>query len=372
MSRFGIYFHWPFCRSKCPYCDFVSIIGKNIDFQAWRDAYLSVLESYALRTADKKVSSVFFGGGTPSLMPAEIVSEIISAVRRLWDTDENAEISLEANPGTLNHQKMSDFRKAGVNRLSLGIQSLNDNDLKFLGRLHNAETALNALQSAKNIFPEVSADFIYALPHQTFKDWKTQLQRILDLNLSHLSLYQLTIEEGTFFYKKDIEPPEENLCADMFELTDKMTYLAGIERYEVSNHARKGHECRHNLLYWQGGEWLGIGPAAHGRFFENGRYLATVGENDPKRWLCTRKIAEDSLTLKETAQELILMALRTREGLLRERFKDMTSFEPENFLYEDTLLDYQTDGLIIADKKGLRATAKGLLILNSLCSTLLK
>lgn len=372
MLPFGIYFHWPFCRSKCPYCDFVSITAKNIDILAWTDAYLSVLERYAARTADKTVSSVFFGGGTPSLMPAETVAGLLSAVRRLWKTDEDAEVSLEANPGTLNAEKMNAFRKAGVNRLSLGIQSLNDADLRFLGRLHDSETALNALQTARNVFPEVSADFIYALPHQTFKDWENELRRILDLKLNHLSLYQLTLEEGTFFYKKGIEPPEENLCADMFELTDRMTYAAGIPRYEVSNHARSGHECRHNLLYWQGGEWLGIGPAAHGRFFENGKYLATAGGKDPARWMKTRETAEKVLSTKEIAEELILTGLRTEKGVLRERFKEIVGADIEEFLYADTLEDYCSDGLMISDKKGLRATARGLLILNSLCSSLVK
>lgn len=306
------------------------------------------------------------------MMPAETIEKLLSAVRRLWKTDEDAEVSLEANPGTLDVEKMTAFRKAGVNRLSLGVQSLNDFDLRFLGRLHDTETALKALQNARNVFPEVSADFIYALPHQTFKDWENGLQRILELNLDHLSLYQLTLEEGTFFYKKGIELPEENLCADMFELTDRMTYAAGVPRYEVSNHARSGHECRHNLLYWQGGEWLGIGPAAHGRFFENGKYLATAGERSPKKWLETKEAAEEILSAKETAEELILTGLRTEQGVQRERFKEILGRDIEDFLYEDTLEDYCSDGLMISDKKGLRATARGLLILNSLYSSLVK
>lgn len=373
MIPFGIYFHWPFCKSKCPYCDFVSTAAKNVDFQAWKDAYLSVLERYAARTGEKTVSSVFFGGGTPSLMPPELIAELVSAVRRLWKTDEDAEISMEANPaGTLDAEKLNAFRKAGVTRLSLGIQSLNDADLRFLGRLHDSKTAVDAFKTAQNIFPEVSADFIYALPHQTFADWKSELERILSLNADHLSLYQLTLEEGTFFYKKGLEMPEESLCADMFELTDRMTYQAGLERYEVSNHARKGRKCRHNLLYWQGGEWLGIGPAAHGRFTENGNHIATAGGRKPFEWLKTRETAEETLTVKERAEELILMGMRTSAGVLRDRFKQITGADVEQFIYADTLEDYQSDGLMISDKKGLRATAKGLLIVNALCASLIR
>ena len=199
-----------------------------------------------------------------------------------------------------------------------------------------------------------------------------ELSAILELNLKHLSLYQLTIEEGTFFYKKGICPAEDDLAADMFELTDRMTYQAGTERYEVSNHAAPGYECRHNLLYWQGGEWIGIGPAAHGRFAINKEFYATAQNNNPQKWLQTQSCEETTLTPSEKAQELIFMALRTREGINRDSFSSLIGQQPEEFMHTGTLQDYQTDGFLICDKKGIRTTAKGLMILNALCRTLLK
>ena len=371
MTGFGVYIHWPFCRSKCPYCDFVSVPSKRFDENAWRAAYGENLKTYAARTADKTVSSIFFGGGTPSLMSADAVRFIIETIRGLWPVTDDVEISLEGNPCSLDADKMRDLRQAGVNRLSVGVQALNDADLKFLGRLHTVEQALDVLKNAKRIFPRVSADFIYGRPNQTLRDWEAELNRILELNLRHLSLYQLTIEEGTFFYKKGVQPPEEELAADLFELTDRMTYQAGVERYEVSNHAVRGEECRHNLLYWQGGEWLGVGPAAHGRFTQNGRFYAAAQSPDIALWLKNRTAEENVLTPKEKAEELIFMALRTRDGIDRTAFADIIGRPPEDFMHAGTLLDYQTDGFLVSDKKGIRATAKGLLILNALCGTLL-
>ena len=372
MTGFGIYIHWPFCRSKCPYCDFISLPAKHFDFDAWAKAYEANLKTYANRTAGKTVTSIFFGGGTPSLMSPELVSSLIKTIRSLWMVADDAEISMEVNPCSIDAEKMRLFHQAGVNRLSVGVQSLNDKSLKFLGRLHTAEQALTVLKEAKNIFPLLSADFIYALPDQSLTDWQNELEKILELNLNHLSLYQLTIEEGSFFYKKGIRPAEDDLAADMFELTDRLTYQAGIERYEVSNHAAKGFECHHNLLYWQGGEWIGTGPAAHGRFTENGYFYATAQSNTPSEWLATQSGEETVLTLPEKAQELIFMALRTHEGINRTDFCQITGKQPEDFLHTGTLQDYQTDGFLICDKKGIRMTAKGLMILNALCRTLLK
>lgn len=371
MSGFGIYIHWPFCRSKCPYCDFASEPAKNFDFQIWRNAYVKSLKLYAGRTADKTVSSIFFGGGTPSLMTAQTVSFVIETIRSLWPVEKNAEISLEANPCSVDLSKMRAFEKAGINRLSVGVQALNDKDLKFLGRLHTVEQALDVLKNAKQIFPRVSADFIYGRPNQSLNDWRNELEKILELNLKHLSLYQLTIEEGTFFHKKGIRPPEDELSADMFELTDRMTYQAGLERYEVSNHAVQGEECRHNLLYWQGGEWIGIGPAAHGRFTQNSLFYATAQNRSAALWLKNQDGEEIVLTAKEKAEELIFMALRTREGIDRKAFRSLLGKEPEAFMHTGTLQDYQTDGFLICDQKGIRTTAKGLMILDALCRTLM-
>ena len=372
MTDFGVYIHWPFCRSKCPYCDFVSLPEKNFDFNAWANAYARNLKYYAEKTAEKTVKSIFFGGGTPSLMSPELVSFVIETIRALWTVTENVEISLEVNPCSIDQKKMILFRQSGVNRLSVGIQSINNKSLKILGRLHTAEQALDTLKTAREIFPRLSADFIYALPDQSLSDWKDELLRVLDLNLKHLSLYQLTIEEGTVFYKKGICPAEENLAAYMFELTDQLTYQAGIERYEVSNHAIPGEECFHNMLYWNGGEWIGIGPAAHGRFTNKKNFYATVQNKNPKEWLLNPKNEETVLTSKEKAEELIFMGLRTRNGIDRKRFFDQIQMQPEDFMYVDTLQDYQMDGFVIDDQKGIRLTAKGLILLNALCRTLLK
>ncbi len=371
MTGFGIYIHWPFCKSKCPYCDFVSTPTKIFDFSAWANAYIQSLKIYAGRTADKTVSSIFFGGGTPSLMSVDNVSFVIETIRKLWPVSDDVEVSLEANPCSTNRSKMIDWQKAGINRLSVGVQALNDRDLKILGRLHSVEQALNVLKDAKQIFPHLSADFIYGRPNQTLQDWQKELSEILELGLKHLSLYQLTIEEGTFFYKKGIQPPEDELAADLFELTDRLTYQAGLERYEVSNHATKGEECRHNLLYWQGGEWIGTGPAAHGRFTQNDRFYATTQSESIQKWLTDQSADEFVLTSKEKAEELILMAFRTREGIDRITFKNIIGTEPEVFMNDGTLQDYQTDGFLVCDRKGIRTTAKGLMILDALCRTLL-
>lgn len=305
-------------------------------------------------------------------MSEDLVSFVIETIKSLWTVSEDVEISMEVNPCSIDKQKMTAFRRAGVNRLSVGVQSLNDNSLKFLGRLHSSEQARNVINDAKGIFPKLSADFIYALPNQTLKNWQNELEDILELNLKHLSLYQLTIEEGTFFYKKGLQPVEDDLAADMFELTDRLTYQAGIERYEVSNHAANGHECRHNLLYWNGGEWIGIGPAAHGRFTTKNTFMATAQSPKTHEWLNGQNCEEIVLTSKEKAQELIFMGLRTREGVDRSLFFSQTGELPEVYMHEGTLQDYQTDGFLISDQKGIRTTAKGLLILNALCRTLLK
>ena len=372
MTGFGIYIHWPFCRSKCPYCDFVSLPAKYFDFDSWKKAYAKSLKSYAGQTADKTVTSIFFGGGTPSLMSVELVSFVIETIRSLWAVSDDVEISMEVNPCSIDRQKMLSLRQKDINRLSVGVQSLNDKSLKFLGRLHTAEQALTVLKEAREIFPRLSADFIYALPDQSLSDWKKELFTILDLNLKHLSLYQLTIEEGSFFHKKGVQPAEDELAADMFELTDIMTYQAGIERYEVSNHAVPGHECRHNQLYWRGGEWIGTGPAAHGRFTENGIFYATAQSDIPSEWVENQTCEKIVLTSKEKAEELIFMGLRTQKGIDRNLFSAVIGQPPEDYLEPDTLHDYQTDGLLICDQKGIRATAKGVMILNALCRTLLK
>lgn len=371
MRPFGIYLHWPFCLSKCPYCDFASFSEKNINYDVYENAFLSSIREYADITHEKEVFSIFFGGGTPSLMPPELVGRLINEIRAFWRVREDVEITLEANPGTLDATGMEKLSAAGINRLSIGVQALNDSDLRLLGRIHDAKTALQAVSDACLIFQNVSMDLIYARPNQTLKAWEKELEQALLLNLPHYSLYQLTIEEGTPFFTQGLELPEEDLAADMFELTDKMTYAAGIPRYEVSNHARKGYECRHNLLYWHGGEWIGIGPAAHGRFSHEKNIYATENSRIPQKWLKGEEATKEVLSLSQQAEELILMGLRTEKGILQDRFKEIIGQEPEAFMHSDILEDFQMDGLIVRDSQGIRTTPKGLLLLNGLSSSLL-
>ena len=306
-------------------------------------------------------------------MSPELIGFLIEKIKTFWRVSDDVEVSAEVNPCSIDRNKMLLFRKAGINRLSVGVQSLNDRSLKFLGRLHTAEQALSIINDAKNIFPLLSADFIYALPNQSLKDWENELTHILDskLNFKHLSLYQLTIEEGSFFHKRGIRPAEDDLAADMFELTDKLTYQNGLERYEVSNHAVRGYECRHNLLYWTDGEWVGTGPSAHGCYTIKERFFATQQDNNINEWMREQKNEKFVLTSKEKAQELILMGLRTRDGIDRDAFSAVMKVQPEEFFNSETLEDYQTDGLLICDKKGIRATSEGLMILDALCRTVL-
>ncbi len=335
------------------------------------NAYVRDLNYYAADTAEKKVSSIFFGGGTPSLMTEEMISFIIETIHSLWTVNEDVEISLEANPSSVNRQKMNALRKTGVNRLSVGVQALRNKDLELLGRLHTVEQALDVLNTAKEIFPFLSADFIYARPCQTADEWKAELNQILELDLKHLSLYQLTVEKGTLFYKKGIFPVQEELGADLFELTYDMTRQAGLKRYEVSNHAVEGYQCRHNMLYWQSGEWIGIGPAAHGRFIKDGTFYATSHESSVYHWLKSLNNNKLVLTQKEKAEEMIIMALRTDEGIDRNAFFQITGKAPEDFMNMNTLQEYQSENYLICDGYGIRASSKGIMILDALCSTLL-
>lgn len=380
MSDFGIYIHFPFCRSKCPYCDFVSSPLHQINFDLWEKRYEKDLEFFAKQTTDKKVRSIFFGGGTPSLIRPQTICFVIKTIKRLWEVEEDIEISLEANPCSIDEKKMLDLKKAGINRLSIGIQSLDNENLKFLGRLHTKEEALEVLKIAKQTFSSVSCDFIYGLPNRTLNEWERELEQILSLHLNHLSLYQLSIEEGSLFYKRGVKSVEEELSADLFERTDKMTSLVGLERYEISNHAIKGHECRHNLLYWQGGEWLGIGPAAHGRIKKGHEFIATAQTRFVEKWLKKESDEHDEnqeileqtiLSKKQKAQELILMALRTKEGLNKKKFFDIIKKPVEDFLDKEILHDYEIDGFLRTNAESIKMTKDGIILLNALCTSLL-
>ncbi|HLO76499.1 MAG TPA: radical SAM family heme chaperone HemW, partial [Magnetospirillum sp.] len=282
---FGIYIHWPFCLSKCPYCDFNSHVAASIDQPRWRAALLAELEHFAQAKPGATVTSIFFGGGTPSLMEPATAGALIERVAALWPTAPGLEITMEANPSTVEAGRFRDFRAAGVGRLSLGVQALDDQSLKFLGRRHDAGEALAALGVAGRLFPRFSFDLIYARPGQSPAAWRAELARALSLAGDHLSMYQLTIEDGTAFApahaRGDFELPSEDDQAAMFEITQELTAAAGLPAYEVSNHARPGGECRHNLTYWLGGDYVGVGPGAHGRL--NGQALRQ--HRAPDIWL---------------------------------------------------------------------------------------
>jgi putative oxygen-independent coproporphyrinogen III oxidase len=328
---FGIYIHWPFCKAKCPYCDFNSHVRERIEEEAWRASYLKELAHFAALTPGRTVTSIFFGGGTPSLMAPGTAEAVIDAVARYWRVANDIEITLEANPTSVEAGKLRDFREAGINRVSLGIQALNDADLKFLGRQHSSAEALAALDLAANTFARFTFDLIYARPGQTPAAWADELKRALTFTADHLSLYQLTIETGTVFEQAyargDFVLPDEDVQAELYEMTGAALGAAGLEAYEISNYARPGSESRHNLTYWRYGDYVGIGPGAHGRLTLDGRKIATRQHRAPERWLemvaaeghATRQFEE--VGSEARISELAMMGLRLAEGVPLARFE---------------------------------------------------
>ena len=317
----ALYVHWPFCVSKCPYCDFNSHVRSNIDQEAWRAALLADLAHEARLLPGRTLTSIFFGGGTPSLMEPATVAAIIAAAREHWAPAANLEVTLEANPNSVEAARFRDLAAAGVNRLSLGLQSFEDAALRFLGRAHSALEGFAALETAQRNFRRVSFDLIYALPGDTVDGWSTTLAQALSLGTSHLSLYQLTIEPGTRFAtmvaKREFAPLEPDSAATLFELTDAMTSAAGMPAYEISNHARRGQESRHNLTYWRYGDYAGIGPGAHGRRLG----MRTMRHRKPENFLSAVArnghglVEEAALSPTEAADEALVMGLRLSEGI---------------------------------------------------------
>lgn len=317
----ALYIHWPFCVSKCPYCDFNSHVREAIDQDAWRSALLADLAHEATLLPDRKLTSIFFGGGTPSLMPPTTVAALIEAAGRHWRMSDDIEITLEANPSSVEATRFSDLAAAGVNRVSLGLQAFHDAQLTFLGRAHDAAEGLGALATAQRAFRRVSFDLIYAMPGQSEADWSADLDRAIALGTEHLSLYQLTIEPGTRFAtlaaQGKLDPLDADAAATLFELTQDRTAQSGLPAYEISNHARPGAESRHNLTYWRYGDYLGIGPGAHGR--RTG--VATLRHRKPENWMATvcergnGLQSEEKLSDRDRAVEAILMGLRLTEGI---------------------------------------------------------
>ncbi len=377
MKNIAIYIHWPFCRSKCPYCDFNSHVRENIEQQKWNDAYLKDIDSHKDFLNGKKIVSIFFGGGTPSLMPSFIVENIIQKLANLATIDTDTEITLEANPTSVESSKFKNFAKAGVNRVSLGIQSLNPDDLKFLGREHSVNEAIEAIGIAKENFSRYSFDLIYALPNQTLKTWQDELTQALKLAGDHLSLYQLTIEKGTPFYSlyqnKKFQIPNEELAKDFYVLTQEIMNDAGLPAYEISNHARMGQECRHNIVYWKYDDFLGIGPGAHGRM--NNQAIHSIYH--PENWL--NAVLENKsliqscidLTLEERICEIMLMGLRLKEGVNQQDFFNKTGHKFLEILNTKKLHWLIENKFLKLENDYLYATDEGRLVLNHIINQLI-
>lgn len=381
---FGIYVHWPFCAAKCPYCDFNSHVRmQGVDQQRFVAGFAREMASLRQRTGPRQVSSIFLGGGTPSLMEPSTVDAVLQAINWNWTIKPDAEITMEANPSSVEAERFRGYRAAGVNRLSLGVQALDDAELKRLGRLHDVAQALSAIGLAREIFPRLSFDLIYARPGQTLEAWQSELHRAIDLAADHLSLYQLTIEEGTAFHRLytagKLTLPEPEVAADLYDLTQQVTKARGLPAYEISNHAVPGAESQHNLLYWRYDEYAGFGPGAHGRFIpdqadraEHTR-LVTMTEKLPERWLELVEsrghgvVEEEKLTLDEQADEMLLMGLRLYEGLDLHRYEALAG----HALDGQTLARLQQQGLIEpVGNARLRATASGRIVLDHVITAL--
>lgn len=376
---FALYVHWPFCQAKCPYCDFNSHVAGRIDQAAWAAAYEAEIARAAAETPGRRLDSIFFGGGTPSLMAPEVVETVLAAARSAWGFANGIEITMEANPTSAEAARFRAYRAAGVERLSLGVQALDDRDLRALGRLHSAEEAVAAYRLARDIFARTSLDLIYARQDQTEAAWEAELTRALALVAGegggHLSLYQLTIEEGTAFGERLRAGrlrglPSEDRAAALWEVTQRLTEAAGLPGYEISNHAVPGQESRHNLIYWRGGDWVGIGPGAHGRLTLGGIRWATEAERAPAAWLArvTRtgsgESRREALSPCEAAEEWLLMGLRLAEGVEEARLAALTDL-PER------AAELVEMGLLTRGDGRLRATAAGRPLLDALLRRLL-
>jgi oxygen-independent coproporphyrinogen-3 oxidase len=372
-DAFGIYVHWPFCKAKCPYCDFNSHVRhQEVDTMSFAKALTMELRWFADITPGRRVSSIFFGGGTPSLMPPAAVAEVIDQIAQLWPVADTVEISLEANPTSVEAERFQGFRAAGVNRLSLGIQSLRDPALKALGRGHTAAEAVAAARLAQATFPRTSFDLIYARPGQTLEEWRAELGEALSLSAGHLSLYQLTLEEGTAYHQMAMEGrlvvPGEEEAAEFYALTQERCLAAGLPAYEISNHARPGEESRHNLIYWRYQPYIGVGPGAHGRLPKGGGLTATAQLRSPEEWLQAVEARGhgtatwEPLDRRAMAEERLLMGLRLREGV--------AAADVAAILNQDAAAALEHEGLLRSGRGRLAVTPAGALVLNAVIAAL--
>ncbi len=366
----ALYVHWPFCVAKCPYCDFNSHVRESVDQQAWRDALLADLAHEAAALPGRRLGSIFFGGGTPSLMPPETVAAVLDAAAGAWRFEPDIEITLEANPSSVEASRFADIAAAGVNRVSLGLQALDDEALRFLGRAHDVAEGLAALDVAQSVFARVSIDLIYARPSQSLAAWQAELARALAFGTEHLSVYQLTIEPGTRFATEAavgrLTIPDGDDAADLFEATRAMTAAHGLPAYETSNHARPGAESRHNLTYWRYGDYAGIGPGAHGR---RGR-LATVRRKKPENWLAAIARNGHGIELEEPlapatrATEALVMGLRLAEGVSLPRIAALAGGDAP--IDQRAVESLSAQGLVAREGERLRVTEAGALLLDAI------
>ena len=369
--------HWPFCQANCPYCDFNSHVAASIDQARWQHAYLAEIERLGAETQGRVLDTAFFGGGTPSLMDPDLVAAVLEKVRATWRTSNSFEVTLEANPTSVEAGRFRGYRDAGVNRISMGIQALNDADLRALGRLHSVAEARAAFDLARDVFDRISFDLIYARQDQTVDGWRAELRAALAMTADHLSLYQLTIEDGTAFGERATRGrlpglPVEDSAADMYFVTQEVCEEAGLPGYEVSNHARPSAESRHNLIYWNYGDYLGIGPGAHGRLTLAGQRWATDTPKEPGKWLqmveieASGELVREALSKADQAMEFLMMGLRLRDGISLERL--------ERFGVKDNLYNkirYLSDiDMVDASDGRLRTTALGRPVLNAVLSQL--
>ena len=378
---FGLYVHWPFCQSKCPYCDFNSHVREKIDQSRWTTGLLAEIEYFAANADGRPLDTIFFGGGTPSLMNPETIATVIETARKAWSFSNDIEITMEANPSSVEASRFAEYANAGVNRVSLGVQSLSDKALKFLGRQHSAEDAIKAIEIASSNFSRWSVDLIYALPGQSLRAWETELETVLSFASTHLSAYQLTIEPGTAFHGAHsrglFEMPEEELAGQLFEETQSIMASKGLENYEISNHAQPGEEARHNLIYWRGGSWVGVGPGAHGRLDICGQRTALRQVRSPEAWISKVEgsghgIAESqTLDSHDIGRENLMMGLRLNEGVDLQRLSLQTGASLDTFIDETALNILIENGFLEINASHLRATSEGRQRLNAVLSRLI-
>lgn len=381
-NQMGIYIHWPFCESRCPYCDFNAHVREDLDQDIWADAYVKALDYYKERLPDNHVVSLFFGGGTPSLMTPETVAKIIDKVQASWKISNDIEITLEANPTSVEQERFKGFQAAGVNRISLGVQALNEQDLKFLGRKHSLKDALTAIELSQEYFDKSSFDLIYARPKQTLEAWEDELKYALSLGNKHLSLYQLTIERNTPFYMRhergEFSVPDDVHGAELYLQTQNIMEEQGLPAYEVSNHAFCGHECRHNQIYWYMADYIGVGAGAHGRFIMDGQKYATRDHAAPEIWL--ERVNErgvgshepEILDANDRFDEAFIMGLRLRNGIAVSHLQSLSGVDFDTRIESHRLKEAKQNGWVLYDRERISLTREGLLRLNALVPYLLK